>query len=468
MLSVFRQLVRAPGFALTTTLFLGVSVAALLALTTTAWTLLAKPLPYPEGDRLVVVQGFSSKMRFDLGFAAPMLAPLAGFDEVESVGLYRSGSEMETAGGARLQTTAISASLLRMLGVVPLIGRLPADEEVDGGVLISEWFWQNQLNRDPDVLSRVLELPGYRLRVIGVLPDTFSFPRADIDIWQPLVLSAAERAPDRITAWTGLQVLARLKAGVSASAFAAMIERRWGALPELAPMREFMGLQMRVVALRARLAQGNSALLGQLTLATALVLLTLTANLANLWLGRTVARQRELAIRGAMGASGWRMAAPVLVEIALLTFAGVMLGLVLVPLGLDVLQAMGVFDDNAPLSIQLDVVTAGVALLIATLLIALLSFGPLWMIRRGFGSGDLGAGPRTLTISRVAKRQSGQLRYGAAILAVGNRVERSTDRRCARCDGARSYRWPRLFRSDRATDSDRTRLQHRRCGCGDR
>lgn len=432
MLHVFRQLFRAPGFALTVTVFLGVSVAALLALATAGWTLLGKPLPYPEGDRLAIVQGFSTTMGFDVGFAPPMLERLAAFDQVEAVGFYRNGSEMENAAGARLQTTAISASLLRMLGAAPLIGRLPADDEPDGGVLISERFWQNQLNRDPDVLHRVVELPGYRLRVIGVLPRAFGFPRADTAIWQPLVLSAAERSPDRIDEWSALQVFARLKADVSASAFAAMIESRWGALPELAPIREFMGLQMRVVALRARLAQGNSALLAQLTLATALVLLTLTANLANLWLGRTVARQRDLAIREALGASGWRIAVPVLAEIALLTVAGVALGLLLMPFGLDLLRSLGVFDDNSPLSIQLDVVTAGIALLIAMLLIALLSFGPLWMIRRGFGSGDLGAGPRTLTISRSGTRLrrvlvAFQVAAAMTLLAGGGLLLRSMD-----------------------------------------
>lgn len=394
-----RQLSRSPGFALTVTLFLGVSVAALLALATAAWTLLAKPLPFPDGDRLVNVHGFSGKMGFELGFSVPMAERLAEFEQVEAVGFHRSGDEMEDDSGARLQTTRISASLLGMLGARPLIGRLPADGEADDGVLISEAFWENRFNRDPGVLDRAIELPGYRLRVIGVLPRGFGFPRPDTALWQPLVLSEADRAPDQIGNWQGMQVYARLRSDTSAQAFAEAIEARWGALPELTPMRQFMGLQLRVVPLRAHLSEGNASLLRELSLATVLVLLTLAANLANLWLGRTVARQRELAIRGALGASGWWVAAPVLAEIVLLTVAGVVVGLALTPFGLNVLQSLGVFDSASPLPIGLDIATALVAGLAAVLLIVLLSIGPLWLIRRGFAPGELSGGPRALALS---------------------------------------------------------------------
>lgn len=121
-----------------------------------------------------------------------------------------------------------------------------------------------------------------------------------------------------------------------------------------------------------------------------------------------------------------------LAEIALLSFGGVMLGLVLVPLGLDVLQAMGVFDGNSPLSIRFDVTTTALALLITALLIALLALGPLWMIRRGFGSGDLGAGPRTLTISRSGTRLrralvAFQVAAAMTLLAGGGLLLRSMD-----------------------------------------
>lgn len=402
--SVFRQLFRAPGFALAVTAFLGGSVAALLALATATWTLLGKPMPYPGGERLVNVHGYSLKEGFELGFAVPLAIQLGELDQVETLGFQRAGSDMEDSQGIRLQTSRVSPSLLRMLGASPLLGRLSTDDEPLDSVLIGEAFWENRFNRDPNVLDRMIELPGHRLRVIGVLPRAFGFPRGGIAIWQPLVFTDAERAPQQMEHWGPLQVYARLKPGASATALAQAIRARWDALPELAPMRESLGLEMRVTPLRARLAQGDSQLLAQLSLATVLVLLALTANLANLWLGRTLARQHELAIRGAMGASGWRIVAPVLVEIALLTFAGVAFGLLLVPSGIDLLQALGVFDANSPLLVRFDVITTVIAVLTALLLIALLSIGPLWLIRRGFEAGGLGGGPRTLTLSRGGTR----------------------------------------------------------------
>jgi predicted permease len=429
--SVLRQLSRSPGFSLTVVAFLGVSVAALLALATAGWALLGKPLPFPDGDRLVNIYGYSLKEESELGFAVPLAVQLGELDQVEALGFQRAGSDMEDAQGVRLQTSQVSPSLLRMLGASPLLGRLPAEDEPLDNVMISETFWENRFNRDPGVLDRMMELPGRRLRVIGVLRGTFGFPRNDIAIWQPLVFTDAERASRQMENWGALQVYARLRPGVSATALAQAIRVRWEALPELAPMRASLGLEMRVTSLRARLAEGESELLAQLSLATVLVLLTLAANLANLWLGRTLARRHELAIRGALGASGWRVTAPVLLEIALLTFAGVILGLLLAPSGLDALQALQVFDGNSPLSVRLDATTAMIALMTALLLVALLSIGPLWLTR-GLEAGSLGGGPRTLTLSSGGSRlRRGLVAFQVAVaitlLVGGGLLLRSMD-----------------------------------------
>lgn len=400
----FRQLFRSPGFSLTVTAFLGVSVAALLALATAGWTLLAKPLPYPHGEQLVKIQGFSTKEGFELGFAVPLAIQLGELDQVAMLGFQRDGFDMEDAQGVLLQTSQMSPSLLRMLGAWPLMGRLPSDHEPLENILISEAFWERQFNRDPGVLDRVMELPGYRLHVIGVLPRAFGFPSTDVAIWQPLVFTDAERAPGQMENWGALQVYARLRPGASAETLAQSIKSRWSDVPELAPTREELGLEPRVTSLRTYLDQGSSRLLSQLALAAVLVLLVLTANLANLWLGRTLARQQELAIRSALGARGWQVVAPVLVEIVLLTLAGVILGLLLVPAGIDVLQALAVFESDSPLLVQLDTATAVIAVLTALLLSALLSMGPLWLIRRGFAIATLGGGTRTLALSRSGTR----------------------------------------------------------------
>jgi len=404
MRMVFRQLFRSPGFSLTVTVFLGVSVAALLALATAGWTLLAKPLPYPHAERLVTIQVFSTKEGFELGVAVPLAIQLGELDQVAMLGYQRDGFDMEDAQGVPLQTSQVSPSLLRMLGTWPLIGRLPSDHEPLENILISEAFWERQFNRDPGVLDRVMELPGYRLHVIGVLPRAFGFPSTHAAIWQPLVFIDAERAPQHMQHWGSLQVYARLRPGASSEALAQSIKTRWSDVPELAPMREALGPEPRVTSLRTYLDQGNSGLLSQLALAAVLVLLVLTANLANLWLGRTLARQQELVIRSALGARGWQVVAPVLVEIALLTLAGVILGLLLVPAGINVLQTLAVFESNSPLLVQLDTATVVIAVLTALLLSTSLSMGPLWLVRCGFSVATRDGGTRTLALSRSGTR----------------------------------------------------------------
>lgn len=428
--SVLRSVGRSPGFALTVTLFLGVSVAALLALATAVWALLAKPLPYPQGERLVSVAGHSEKMGFDLGFAAPLAERLGEFEQVEAVGFQRPGAALEDAQGVRLRTARVSASLLRLLGARPLLGRLPAEGEADDAVLISEPVWESRFNRDPGVLERPLELPGHRLRVIGVLPRGFGFPHRETAIWQPLVFAPAERAPDQASNWGDLQVYARLKPGATAAVFDEALNARWGALPELAGMREYLGLQMRVRSLRELWAADRARVLQGLGLAGVLVLLALCANLANLWLGRTLGRRRELAVRYALGAAGWRAAAPVLGEIALLTVAGVALGVGLTPLGLETLLKLGLIDPESPLPLRADLATALSALLATGLLYGLLALGPLWLVRRGGGVDDLGGGPRALSPAPAGARLrrtlvAFQIAAAATLLAGGGLLLRS-------------------------------------------
>ncbi|PKM14644.1 MAG: hypothetical protein CVV12_13000 [Gammaproteobacteria bacterium HGW-Gammaproteobacteria-2] len=400
MLHVFRQLFRAPGFALIVTLFLGLSVAALLALATAGWALLAKPLPYPAGDRLFDVDAYSKQVGYGVGLPVALAERLTEFEAVEAVGYYGGGTEIDDEQGNPLHMASVSASLLRMLGARPLLGRLPAEGEADSVALISESLWEQRFNRDPGVLDQIIESPGQRLRVIGVLPRTFGFPRQTTVLWQPLVFSAAQRDAN----WS-IPVYVRLRPSVGREAFEASINAAWSEAPELVSMRNLMGrLNLQVKPLRELWGSERADLLRGLSLASALVLLALSANLANLWLGRTLGRQRELAVRRALGAAGWRVVAPVLGEIAVLTVFGVALGLVLTPIGLELLQKLAVIDPGSPLPVRMDAMTAAVAVLGTGLLFGMLALGPLWLVRRGIGVGELAGGARTLALGAGGAR----------------------------------------------------------------
>src|SRR3546814_3274891 len=123
-----------------------------------------------------------------------------------------------------------------MLGARPLLGRLPAEGEGDSVVLISESLWEQRFNRDPGVLDRVIESPGKRLRVIGVLPRAFGFPRQTTALWQPLVFSAAQRAAN----WS-IPVYVRLRPGAGREAFEASINAAWSEATELVSLRDLLG-----------------------------------------------------------------------------------------------------------------------------------------------------------------------------------------------------------------------------------
>ena len=411
---IFRTLSRSPVFSLTVTVFLGVSVAVLLALATAGWALLAKPLPYPAGDRLYDVDAYSLREGYGIGLPASLAERLTEFAAVEAVGYYGGGAEVEDEQGNPLQTVSVSASLLRMLGAHPLLGRLPAEGEDDSVVLISERLWEQRFNRDPNVLDRAIESPGRRLRVIGVLPSTFGFPRRTTALWQPLVVSAAQR-----DAHWSIPVYVRLRPGFGREAFEVSLNSTWDEAPELVSMRDAMGrLDLKVKPLRELWGSERTDLLRGLSLASVLVLLTLSANLANLWLGRTLSRRREMAVRGALGASGWRVVSPVLGEIAVLTVFGVALGLLLTPIGLVLLQKLAVIDPGSPLPVHVDAMTAAVAVLGTGLLFGLLALGPLWLIRRGVDGRDLAGGARTLALDAGGTR----LRRGLVAFQIATAV----------------------------------------------
>ncbi len=427
---IIRQLLRAPGFAVLVVGFLGVSLAALLALVTAAHALLLKPLPFPGGDRLVEARGYSSRMGFGLGYSAPLALELEAMPEIEALGLMRRAPGFEDSHGKELSAVSVDNGLIRLLGVRALIGRLPSPDEPQDSVLLSESFWRQHLGGDVAVLDRPLELPGRRLNVIGVVPDSHAFPRRDTALWLPLKLDADARSVAQIGNWSDLRVYARLAPDIAPDSLAAALNGRYAGLPELDEMRDFMGLEVRVTPLRDLWVGERAGLLGLLMLAALLVLLTLAANLASLWIGRALARQKELAMRSALGATTWQALAPLLGEIALLTSAGVLLGLALTVPALDVLAVLGLVDAGAALPVSFGATTLFAAVLAGVLLFAGLALGPLWLARRGLSAQRLAAGGRSLSPGvggARARRALVTLQVGVAVslLVAGGLLLRS-------------------------------------------
>jgi putative ABC transport system permease protein len=335
----WRQLVRNPAFAAISVLTLALGIGATVATFTVLNGVLLRPLPYPHPERLTLLwttapdapDGLpSSAATFlevrDRAQAFTGMAALRAWSRPLS-----DGETSEMVDGAR-----VSPALFPVLGVRPLLGRtfLP-EEEREGAervMVLSHALWQRRYGGDPGVLGRRVTLGGERYTVVGVMPAGFSFPRggelpawtqigARTELWVPLRFSAQEVQ----SGTQNLVVVGRLREGVSLRAAQADLA---GAARGMAD--EFPGFgdrfSFRAVPMGAAAVEAVRPRLWLLFGVAGFVLLIACANVAGLLVARSLARQREMAIRGAVGASGGRLARQLVTESLLLSLAGATLG----------------------------------------------------------------------------------------------------------------------------------------------
>lgn len=426
-----RRLARAPGFSFAVVSFLGISIAALLAVAAAAYGLMLRPLPYPDAKRLVGISGQSRAMDFSLGLSAPLIAELEEtYAHLASFGGWERRREEEG-----LEPTAVQPGVLAALGVAPRLGRAFEDATIESdadSILISESLWSSRFARDPAVLGRSIDYAGRGRRIVGVMPAEFRFPDGAANAWLPLHLTAADTAPQNAERFGGLQVVARLTPEGTVAALDAALQGRYGADERIAGMREHMKLVFEVKPLRVALARGKSELVGLLGIAVAVVLLTTLANLANLWLTRALARQRELALASALGASAARAGATVFAEVLVLTLAASLLGLLLAPLSLAALYAAGVLEEGSALVVAIDAPMVALATLLSLGLSLALALPAWWLVRRASGVEALRQGPSVLNDRPALVRARSaliavQIAAAFALLGTGGLLLRSLE-----------------------------------------
>ena len=354
-----RLLRRTPAFTATALLTLAVCLGANLTIFAVIDSVLLRPLPFPEPDRLMTVFNTYPKAGVDRDGSSVTnyYERRSRIPAFASLSIYRYSTEIvgEPGSTEREPTMRVSPDFFSTLGLGPAIGRTFTDDETssdtDHVAILSDTYWRQRFNADPNVLGKQIRVNSVSRTVIGVLPPSFRFLSSDARVFLPLASRPEERAPSRRhSGGNVIQMIARLQPGATLAQAQSELDAQNAALEVDDPQAKMIadaGFRSLVVPLRAdHVAAVRPTLL--LLEAGALVLLLIGAvNLVNLLLIRASARAKELAVRQALGA-GWKyLVSEVVVETTLLTFVGGVLGLAVGAGGIRLLRALGA--DRLPL-----------------------------------------------------------------------------------------------------------------------
>jgi len=335
-----RMLAKIPGFTAVAMLTLALGIGANTAIFSMVNAVLLRPLPYSEPDRLVRVVSVRLRDGADDNVSYPDFVDWRARNHVfEGLAVFRTGGFTLTGMGTalRLNGAVVSAELFKLLRVAPSLGRpfLPEEDKpgaVSGtdAVILSHGLWQSQFGTDPSVLGRTIKLNGKSFTVVGVSPPGFQFPiQTDVpDLWTTIAVDGAGK--ESMITQRGahyLDVIARLKPGVTLPHAQAEMSTIVSNLNKQYP--ENYPRAAKVVPELGEMVKDVLPALLILLGAVGCVLLIACANVANLLLARGTARQREIAIRSALGASRGRVIRQVLTESIVLSSLGGALGLLL-------------------------------------------------------------------------------------------------------------------------------------------
>ncbi|HBK56669.1 MAG TPA: hypothetical protein DDZ76_10400 [Xanthomonadales bacterium] len=417
-----RGLLARPMLTLVAVATLALGIGANTAIFSVMHGLFLAPLPYPDGERLVEVYN-SYPNTPGLAYAGTSIPDYLDRREqvqsLEDMALFTWTSfNLASEGGSpeHLRVLKATPSLFSTLQTTASLGRvfeeghaIPGEDRV---VVLSHALWQNRFGADPAIVGRDVRLSGQPYRVIGVMPEGFAFPERDIRAWVPFAFTPEQRLDTergneysasigRLQPGASIERLhAELDAVVARTAerVAAVPDERARGYAEFLRGGNFTG---RAERLRDRQVGSVRPMVLLLQVAVALVLLIATTNIANLLLGRMLGRQRELAVRSALGASRRRLARQALTETLLLAVLGGGFGVVLAYALIDVLPMVGIdvasggyrIDVSLPVllfAVLATVVSAMVAALVPVLGVARIDLGP--AARDGSrGSGGRGA-----------------------------------------------------------------------------
>lgn len=387
----FRLLRKHPGFTTVALITLALAIGANTAIFSVVNAVLLRPLPFPESEHL-----FHVVRRDPQGGVTPVSVQQYAFLSAQSQPFAHLTAWPSTVSGFNLSGEGapeyvtgvrVTQPFFEVLGVPPALGRgfLP-EEDRQGGprvVVLSHGLWMRRFGGKPEVLGRSLTLNGEPYTIVGVAPSTFQFPEG-MQLWTPLRpdLTSTENAHY-------LTLLGRLKPGVDPQQVASLVQEQGEQLRGLRPGALPPAHRIDAVGLKALQTQTLKPAVLVLLGAVGMVLLIACVNLANLQLARAASRERELALRSALGARPRRLMQQLLTESVVLAGMGGLLGLLLAAWGLPALLALAPRSPSLPADISIDGAVLGFTLCVSVITGLLFGVLPAWQFSRVDPQGSL-------------------------------------------------------------------------------
>ena len=325
-----RTFLRAPGFTIVAILTLALGIGATTAIFSVVNAVLLRPLPYPEADRLVITRGSLADLR-------DMQESTSTFDAMAVWASNLFNLKIGTD-SRQVRAAMVTRNLLPLLGVQPILGRsFTVDDDRQDTLVLGYALWQSRFAGDPNVVGRTVDLSGTTFTIIGVAPASFNFPSAEFQLWTPLSgIDIKTPAQAKNRAFRIFTAVARLRSGVTlgqaqaeAQVLSARLAREYPSTNE--------GVSFTIRPLFDSVVSDARPALAVLFGTVILLLLIACANVANLMLARATVREREMAIRVALGAGRARLIRQLLIESLTLAVCGGLLGMLVTLRGIDLL-----------------------------------------------------------------------------------------------------------------------------------